>query len=664
MDDWNSLERYRDEDGFVTLVPRHPIKKVNSNRNLFARSLCDEIIIRHGHIAITNYKMGDNREFEKSLSVWDPVYFKYRLMSGYYVESLREFRIGRGYDLRRLVKYFPGHSMRVDNDAFKADSIGIDLYVAPRDDYQKAALTFTACQGQYGTNDRYTQQMLELSTGSGKGSTVDSQIPTPNGLRRFGDLKVGDFVYNKDHKARKIQEIFPLGVVPVYTFILEDGKSMQCTLDHMWMINTRDGSGLAITSDIKRRFDSGEMIEVPVWDDDRQCGIWTAITSIEDTEPCECQCILIDDPDHLYIAENNIITHNTYLAIATTAFYSRRVVVFAPFSKLLKQWKDSFLSYVNFKDDEVLMVKGSDMCEKIRRGKYKHVKAFIFSVDTVASYQKHYGDEKTMDMLEMTNAYIKIIDECHKDMKTIAMIEALSNFRLNLYLSASPGRSEQKEQWIFSTVFKNVPKFGEKFQTQDEHHVNMMVKKYFWTPDSFAIRNMVSAKTGLNTKAYETELINAKPASFESSIDVICGWMKSTIKPGKKILFMAQTVAMLNYLQPLIEKHFPGETAIYYGGMKPKDKEKALEARVIIGTSSSLGTGADIKGLQFNWNVGTYANKIDANQFSGRTRAMDDAEVVYGEFVNFGWLKTARQFERRKPFLLKKAKNGKIMFVN
>ena len=522
MDDWSALEKYRDEDGFVTLVPRHPIKKHGSNRNLFAKSLSNEIVLRHGHIAITNYHMGDNREFEKSLSVWDAIYFKYRLMSGYYVEELNEFRIGRGYDLHRLTNFFPGHSVRVDNDAFKADNIDIDLYTGPRDDYQKAALTFTACQGQYSNNSRYTQLMLELQAGSGK----------------------------------------------------------------------------------------------------------------------------------------------TFLAIATIAFYQKRCVIFVPFTKLLDQWKDSFEEYTNIKEKEILVVKGSDMCEKIRRGKYDGVKVFIFSVDTVASYQKRYGDLKTMDMLERTHAYVKVIDECHKDMKTISMIEALSNYRLNLYLSASPGRAEKKEEWIFSTVFKNVPKFGEKFQTQEEMHVNMMVKKYYWTPDSYAIRSMVSARTGLNTKAYETELMNAKPKSFEDSIGVICGWMKSIIKPGKKILFMAQTVAMLGYLQELIEQHFPGETAIYYGGMKPKDKETALEARVIIGTSSSLGTGADIKGLQFNWNVGTYANKIDANQFSGRTRAMIDAEVVYGEFVNFGWLKTARQFEKRKPFLLKKAKNGKIMFVN
>ena len=36
-----------------------------------------KIILRHGHIAITNYKKKDNYEFEKSLSVWDSINFKY-----------------------------------------------------------------------------------------------------------------------------------------------------------------------------------------------------------------------------------------------------------------------------------------------------------------------------------------------------------------------------------------------------------------------------------------------------------------------------------------------------------------------------------------------------------------------------------------------------------
>ena len=415
--------------------------------------------------------------------------------------------------------------MRVENDAFKADKIDADLYVEPRSDFQRVALTFMTSQGVYSPNNRYTQQIIDADTG--------------------------------------------------------DGKS--------------------------------------------------------------------------------------YCGIASIVYWSHKAVIFVPFSKLLNQWKDSILQFTSIKEKEIMCVQGGSACQKIIDGKCKDIKVFIFMVDTVASYQRRYGNLATIDLLEATHAYVKIVDEVHRDMKAISMIDALSNFRLNYYMSASPGRAESKENWIFRTMFRNVPQFGSSFKTEEEKHINIMIKKYFWTPDAIQIKNMVNVRTGLNTKAYERELINSPPTqreSFDTALEVMLKWAKGIMKPDKKAMILAQSVDTLYYIQNIAEKIFPGETGIYYGGLKPKEKDAALQKRIIIATSSTLGTGADIKGLQFNFNVSTYSNQIDAIQISGRTRKMDDAEVVYCELVNFGYLKTARQFEKRKPYLLKRAKHGKLIFVN
>ena len=520
-----NLDDYRDEEGFIRLVPKHPIPRKNSLKKRFMQTDTKEIVLHHGYIAITNYKKGDCWELEKALSVWDKVSFKYRMVAGWFVPEYKELRLSRGFDLNLLARYLPGYKMRVENDATKADKIEADLYVEPRSDFQRVALTFMTSQGIYSGNNRYTQQIIDADTG--------------------------------------------------------DGKS--------------------------------------------------------------------------------------YCGIASIVYWSHKAVIFVPFSKLLNQWKDSFIQFTSIKESEIMCVQGGNACQKILDGKCKHLKVFILMVDTIASFQRRYGNLATIDLLEATHAYVKIVDEVHRDMKAISMIEALSNFRLNYYMSASPGRAESKENWIFKTLFKNVPRFGSSFKTEEEKHINIMVKKYFWTPDAKQIKAMVNPKTGLNTKAYERELINSTPAqreSFDTAVRVMLNWAKQIMKPDKKAMVLAQSIDTLYYIQKIAEEIFPGQTGVYYGGLKPKEKTAALEKRIIIATSSSLGTGADIKGLQFSFNVSTYANQIDAIQISGRTRKLNDAEVVYCELVNFGYLKTARQFEKRKPYLLKRAKHNKLIFVN
>lgn len=509
-------------DDFITLVPKkYTVKK---RLNIIKEN---EIVFRHGHIAITNYRMGDNTEFEKSLSTWDRVAFRYHLIGGYYVKELREFRINRGYDTKLLSQFFPHHKARVDNDAYPADKIQVELYTPPRSDIQTVALSFMASQGEYKRNAKYTQQIINMDTGEGKS-----------------------------------------------------------------------------------------------W-----CGV------------------------------------------ASTAFLSARTVIIVPFSKLLEQWRGSYINFTSVSDDEILIVKGRNVCRKILDGKYKDVKVFIFMIDTLTSFQKTYGNMETIELLRATNAYTKIVDEVHRDMKAISMVEALSNFRMNYYMSASAGRSERKENWMFNTLFRNVPRFGQAFKTQDEKHINVMIKRYTFIPNNQQIRSMVSPRVGLNSRLYEKELVSAPPfqrKSFDDSMRVMLKWSKGLLKDGNKILILANTIAFITYIKEIAEEFFPGDVSLYHGSLKPAEKEKALKSTVICATSSSLGTGADIKGIQHVYNCATYANWIDATQLPGRARKLDDptVQVVYCELVNFGYQKTYRQYEKRRPFLINKSKTGKLMIVS
>lgn len=511
----------RDINGFLHLEPkRYSIQK------LLTREKRKLIVFRHGHIALTDYKMGDNKEFEKSLSVFDEIYWKYELKGGYYVKELREFRINRGYDVSKLREFFPDRKPIVDNDAYPYDEIDVKLYAAPRSDIQRVALTFLMGEGEFKSNHNYTQQMLDMDTGDGK------------------------------------------------TF----------------------------------------------------CGV---------TTPC---------------------------------YYHGKVIVIVPFQKLLNQWKESFIKFTSIRESEISIIQGSKECQKILEGKYQKTKVFLFMLDTIYSFHKKYGDLETMELLRATRCYIKIVDEIHRDMKAIAMIEAMSNFRMNFYMSASPGRTHKKEAWIFKTLFCNIPRFGSGFKTQAEKHLNIVVKQYVFVPDSQQIHKIINKRKGwLNGKSYETQLIESpknQRSNFDQSVIVMTKWARKQLKDGNKILILCNTIAGTEYLKNLLSDLFPNEVSQYYGSMpSAEEKRKALEKTIVCATTSSLGTGADIKGLQFCFNVTTYTSEIDLVQISGRCRAIPGVDVVYCEFVNIGWYKTIKQYEKRRALLAKRSKTNSIITI-
>jgi len=73
--------------------------------------------------------------------------------------------------------------------------------------------------------------------GGGKGASLNSEIITPFGIRRMGDLKVGDTIFGRNGGHQKVIAIHPLGQRDLYRMTFNDGASTLCTLDHLWLIN-------------------------------------------------------------------------------------------------------------------------------------------------------------------------------------------------------------------------------------------------------------------------------------------------------------------------------------------------------------------------------------------------------------------------------------------
>lgn len=81
--------------------------------------------------------------------------------------------------------------------------------------------------------------------GTGKCEPMFAKIHTPQGVRRFGDLKPGDEVFGRLGQVTKVLGIFLQGKKEVYRVTLADGRTMLCNDEHIFNVidNKRNRHG-------------------------------------------------------------------------------------------------------------------------------------------------------------------------------------------------------------------------------------------------------------------------------------------------------------------------------------------------------------------------------------------------------------------------------------
>jgi hypothetical protein len=80
--------------------------------------------------------------------------------------------------------------------------------------------------------------ILADDMGLGKSQSVSSIIYTPNGVKKMGELSIGDNVIGSNGEKCKVTGVFPQGIINTYKITFNDGFHTLCCGEHLWSVSS------------------------------------------------------------------------------------------------------------------------------------------------------------------------------------------------------------------------------------------------------------------------------------------------------------------------------------------------------------------------------------------------------------------------------------------
>ena len=343
----------------------------------------------------------------------------------------------------------------------------------------------------------------------------------------------------------------------------------------------------------------------------------------------------------------------TYVAITVSAILSVKTMMITSSLDWINQWKERLLEYTNLKEDEIYIIAGSSSIAKlIKFNRHDKIRFYLCSHDTLKSFATKYGWDSIRELFKSLKIGNKIYDEAHLYFDNICMIDFFTDVWKTFYLTATPIRSDNKEDFIYQIAFKNVPKLS-LFNEETDPRTEYIAILFNSHPSPIEIQDCQGAY-GFNVIKY-TQYLITKPNYFKILQLLMQIIQSQTTAEGKVLIYIGTNKAILATYYWLIY-YYPQYSIGIFSSLTPKEqKRQQLENKIILTTIHSAGAALDIKGLELTILLNEpFKSQVYARQTLGRTRAQD---TKYIEVVDIGFEAIRYYYNSKKKIFKKYAKS-------
>lgn len=381
------------------------------------------------------------------------------------------------------------------------------------------------------------------------------------------------------------------------------------------------------------------------------------ILGMQCREKVEMQCISIDHPDHLYITDDYIVTHNTFCALAAAARIGLRTIVIVK-SMYVDKWVGDIISTTQTPRKRILKIGGSKaLIELFSLAKKNKLKAdfIVISINTIGKWFdmfedrgagiKDFGYHSTPETwYEDLQIGVRITDEVHQFFHANFKLDLYSNVKYSIPLSAT-----------LLTRDANLERMYELMFPVTDRAPSLALHKY---AHSYAMHYQFERPLKIRTMEYGQSMYshNAVERSIISDSKIFANYMKlidETLKmtyldnplQGKKAAIFCSSKDMCGRVVEYLKKKYPQFDTRRYVDVDPY--ENAIDSDIRVTTIGSCGAAVDIPNLVTV--ILTQAiESIQANiQVLGRLREIVGTKV---EFVFF----TADNIEKHVKYYIQK----------
>ena len=622
-------------------------------------------------------------------------------------------------------------------------SVDIEMNMKPRSRFQEDCINAM----MHSTKSKLA---IEAKGGSGKREPYSRKIPTPMqcshtclqftmdgskheseyhtnmGWIRMGDLKVGDYVFDRSGRPTKVLKIFEHGEQDVYKITFEDDRIAMCGLEHLWTVVKYTGDKCehrnwetVTTEDIINGMKNGESFDIPlcgeckykeqpfvcyegspadvIFNNIRDSYVYSSperiknffkdknivyspdwntikcnnnyaheiylpllyqmgftayykneeihyshkrtmkIKSVEFSHREQCRCIMVDNPEHLYLTEDFVVTHNTFMASYAISNLHLKPLIIAPTANLKNQWIENF---------ENFGIERKDIATNIHDGKNKKM-----TIVTIASLGNELRKDwkQLMKSIEDARYGIKVIDEAHLALKAIMRFDAICNIKHNWYLSATLGRSSMEEDDILNRMYLDADRFvgDATYEEYQKEYINIYLQDIHYYPSRSLCQKYLRFGTkGLIKASYYNMLMHYQDGKpFLNNVIRMIKIAKKTETYDGRILILLPMLEIIDTVVKLMKQDpfFSGaKIGVINGKIPMKDRVESMECDYILSTSASAGTGVDFKNLGCVVNFDQAASLIITEQIVVRLRDRGK-ECWYFDIRDI--VKYARSFE-------------------
>lgn len=356
-----------------------------------------------------------------------------------------------------------------------------------------------------------------------------------------------------------------------------------------------------------------------------------------------------------YLRSCNLTTGvgKTYTTIAAISFYRIKSIVITSSSTLLSQWKKEILKFTNIPDNKIQKINGSDVCNMIINGsskKFDEAYIILATHGTLTSFVNRYGKDKLYELFEKLGIGIKIFDEAHDHFDSMFTIDIFTNVYQTFYLTATPNRSNFREDRIYQVSLRDVPSID--LWKEDDKHVHYVAIKFNSRPTPKDLSSFRSTQYGMNRMSY-IDYLTKKP-EFYNMLNIImkhlvlpCICNKAHNKKNRVVMYIGTNNGILR-VYDWICNHYPemiGLVGIFSSAVPPEKKREERDKNLILTTVASAGKGEDIPGLKLTIVLAEpFKSTVSARQTLGRNR---EYGTMYVEIVDIG-VKYTRKFYYHK----------------